>query len=418
MDFNNLPKHWEVEQLKDVTLKTELANPNRSPQDTFIYVDVSSVSNETYSITESKELLGAVAPSRARKRIQTNDVIFATVRPTLKRIALVPSAFNGQICSTGYCVIKTKRERLAPRFTYYYLLTEHIAERVEQLQKGATYPAINDSDLFAESIILPPLPEQRAIAKALKAVQDAIAARRRELELERERKAALMQHLFTKGTRNEPTKQTEIGEMPDSWKISRLEIEFESQLGKMLSQKAKIGSNPKPYVRNANVQWGKVDCSGLYEMDFNEREMKKFRLKVGDILVCEGATGIGRTAIWKDDLIECYFQKAIHRLRPRSNEMNSNFFVYWMERAFRFSNVYGVAGTQTTIAHLPQEKLNAMKLPKPDLQEQKIISSTLLSCDKKIDALEKELNLLEELFKAMLEELMTGRLSAVHLIQE
>ena len=66
---------------------------------------------------------------------------------------------------------------------------------------------------------LPPLPEQRAIARALRAVQGAREARLREVALERERKAALMEHLFTHGTRGEATKMTEIGEMPESWKI-------------------------------------------------------------------------------------------------------------------------------------------------------------------------------------------------------
>ena len=63
-------------------------------------------------------------------------------------------------------------------------------------------------------VLTPPWPEQRAIARVIRAVQDAIQSRRRELELECERKVALMQHLFTHGTRDEPTKVTEIGEMP------------------------------------------------------------------------------------------------------------------------------------------------------------------------------------------------------------
>ena len=69
---------------------------------------------------------------------------------------------------------------------------------------------------------LPPLPEQHAIAHVLRAVQAAREARQREVSLERERKAALMAHLFTHGTRGEPTKQTPIGEMPVSWEVKAL----------------------------------------------------------------------------------------------------------------------------------------------------------------------------------------------------
>ncbi len=276
--------------------------------------------------------------------------------------------------------------------------------------------SISIERLGSVKITFPPLPEQRAIAHILQTVQNAIQARRKELQLERERKAALMQHLFTYGTRREATKQTEIGEMPESWDIVQIESVFTMQLGKMLSPKAKVGKSSKPYIRNANVQWGRVDCSEIFEMDFDEREAEKYRLEYEDILVCEGGE-IGRTAIWRDEHSECYFQKAIHRLRPRDGQIIPTFFLHHMERAFRYANLYGITGTQTTIAHLPQDKLSVMLIPKPSFQEQKEIAYTLDTCDSKIAALDKEITLQEELFRALLEELMTGRLSTLPLIE-
>ena len=69
---------------------------------------------------------------------------------------------------------------------------------------------------------LPPIDEQRAIAHILRAVQAAREARQREVSLERERKAALMAHLFTHGTRGEPTKLTPMGEIPVSWDVTAI----------------------------------------------------------------------------------------------------------------------------------------------------------------------------------------------------
>ena len=136
-----------------------------------------------------------------------------------------------------------------------------------------------------------PLPnpiEQAAVVRALDAVQRAKKVRQRELSLERERKAALMDYLFTHGTRGEPKKQSEIGEVPESWHVVPLADKYETQLGKMLSQKARQGKNRRPYMRNANVQWGRVDIKDVLEMDFTEQEQEKFRLSYGDLLVCEG----------------------------------------------------------------------------------------------------------------------------------
>ena len=81
---------------------------------------------------------------------------------------------------------------------------------------------LSKSTLQNLEIYFPPFAEQRAIAHALRTMQEAKEARQRELALERERKAALMQHLFTHGTRNEPYKETEIGEIPESWKVVEL----------------------------------------------------------------------------------------------------------------------------------------------------------------------------------------------------
>ena len=217
-----LPSDWKRERLEKLCLKTSQKDPRKDPETPFIYVDVSSISTQSFSIVEAKSLIGKNAPSRARKLIRKDDIIFATVRPTLKRVAIISDEFDNQICSTGYCVLRPNKMHLFPPFLYFQLLTEKTTNRVAALQKGATYPAISDSDLFSQLILLPPLPEQRAIARALRAVQAARETRLREIALERERKAALMEHLFTHGTRGEPTKMTEIGEMPESWEIVKL----------------------------------------------------------------------------------------------------------------------------------------------------------------------------------------------------
>src|SRR4051794_17648762 len=98
--------------LREVCLKTRLTDPGKDPTRSFRYVDVSSVSNESFRVIGAKELLGKDAPSRARKIIRADDIIFATVRPSLRRVALVPPELDGQVCSTGFCVLRVNREHL------------------------------------------------------------------------------------------------------------------------------------------------------------------------------------------------------------------------------------------------------------------------------------------------------------------
>jgi len=197
-----------------------------------------------------------------------------------------------------------------------------------------------------------------------------------------------------------------VTEFASGWPVKRLTEVFQTQLGKMLSVKARAGFNPKPYLRNANVQWGRADLSSIYFMDFTENEQRKYALKPGDLLMCEGGE-IGRTCIWRGELPECYFQKAIHRLRPRSRDVEPEFYLYWMEWAFRIANIYGVTGTQTTIAHLPQEKLEELDVPVPSISEQRAIAQAFQSVQEAKEARQRELALEHERKAALMEHLFT-----------
>jgi type I restriction enzyme S subunit len=137
---------WQTKALGDILIKTETVNPLQSPAAEFDYIDVSSISNKTFSIEETQRLKGKDAPSRARRLVRANDILFATIRPTLQRIAIVPNELDQQVCSTGYFVLRPKPE-LNYRFIFYSLFTEAFMSQMERLQKGASYPAVTDGEV-------------------------------------------------------------------------------------------------------------------------------------------------------------------------------------------------------------------------------------------------------------------------------
>ena len=73
----SLPKGWEIKKLGEVLVKTETVDPTKKPNSEFIYLDVSSVNKETKEIENATVLLGKDAPSRARKLVKTDDVIYS-----------------------------------------------------------------------------------------------------------------------------------------------------------------------------------------------------------------------------------------------------------------------------------------------------------------------------------------------------
>jgi len=176
--FSNPGEGWEVKKLADVLKKTETINPLQNPNDKFYYIDVSSVNKENLSIENAPIIFGKDAPSRARKLIRTGDIIFATIRPTLKRIALIPEEYDKQICSTGYFVLRAN-EQINNKLIFYFLQTKTFNQQMQKLQKGASYPAVTDGDVRNQIIGFPKsLPKQKKIVAKL----DALSEQTKKLE--------------------------------------------------------------------------------------------------------------------------------------------------------------------------------------------------------------------------------------------
>jgi len=300
-------------------------------------------------------------------------------------------------------------ELLLSPFLYFQLLTEKTTNRVAALQKGATYPAISDSDLFSQLILLPPLPEQRAIARALRAVQAARETRLREIALERERKAALMEHLFTHGTRGEPTKMTEIGEMPESWEVVKFgKVIISSAFGPRFSSNYYDPDGSVATLRTTDLDnEGNINYSTMPLAKLELDGFKQHLLKSNDFLITRSGT-CGIAAIFEAFEKPVLPGAFIIRFRL-SNEINPLFLKYYVNSQQGRNRILQLAGGAVQ-KNLSGTSLRTFQIPLPLLVDQDAIVRSLIACDSKIAALDHEAHLHDKLFRAMLEELMTGRL--------
>ena len=142
-------------------------------------------------------------------------------------------------------------------------------------------------------------------------------------------------------------------------------------------------------------------------MDFSERERKKFLLKLGDLLMCEGGE-VGRSAIWEGELKECYYQKALHRLRPINKAYEPRLLLEYMRYA-KGQNLLADFISQTSIAHLTREKLSAIPVPVPPVAEQKRIVDVITSIDTRINRHLDKLKNTCDIKKALMQDLLTGK---------
>ena len=141
-------------------------DPTKTPDDPFLYVDIASVDVTTGSIENPHELVGSEAPSRARKVIHAYDIIISTCRPTRGAIAIVPENLHGQICSTGFSVIRAKKG-INPFYLHFALRLASTLEQFRKFSTGSSYPAILDEDVEKTKIPIPPPDIQDEISLAL-----------------------------------------------------------------------------------------------------------------------------------------------------------------------------------------------------------------------------------------------------------
>ncbi len=145
----------------------------------------------------------------------------------------------------------------------------------------------------------------------------------------------------------------------------------------MLDARQQTGQDKRRYLRNANVQWFRIDLFDLLEMDFDLGARKTFNLQKGDLLICEGGEP-GRAAVWQGQLEDIYFQKALHRGRPKAGIATPDYLV-WLLWFLAHNGGLGDHVTAATIAHLTGEKLKAMPIPLPPLALQQNFATRLQS---------------------------------------
>ena len=179
-------------------------------------------------------------------------------------------------------------------------------------------------------------------------------------------------------------------ELPPDWRETRLGNLFEIQQGKAVNQRTRDGDNQQPFLRTANVFWGRLNLATLDHMHFAPEEQRRLVLKPGDLLTCEGGD-VGRTAIWRGELEQCFHQNHVHRLRTQRADVEPEFYMRWMEEAITQLGLYAGAHNTTTIPNLSKNRLAGFAIPHPPLREQRVIAEVLRTVQGAKEAFERVL---------------------------
>ena len=202
-------------------------------------------------------------------------------------------------------------------------------------------------------------------------------------------------------------------EIPESWEWVRVGDIFIHASGKQQSSNNKNIGTLQKYITTSNLYWGRFVLDTLKEMYFTDDEIKTCSAQKGDLLVCEGGAGYGRSAIWPFDYDIC-LQNHVHRLRPILDGICE--YVYYLIYLLKESNRLVSVGT--AMPGLSANRLKGLLVPLPPLAEQKRIVAKIEELMPKVEeygkaqeALDKlNAELPEKLKKSFLQEAIEGRL--------
>lgn len=160
-------KGWEVEKLQNLTVPVSKINRNFKLEK-INYIDISSVDNKRNEVVGFTQYEINERPSRAQQILNKGDILFSTVRPNLKNIAINNN--EDRIGSTGFYVFRTNK-KIEPLFLFKILLSDGVTKEFEGMVSGANYPALRSVDIDNFEIILPPLPLQQKFAGIIENIE-------------------------------------------------------------------------------------------------------------------------------------------------------------------------------------------------------------------------------------------------------
>lgn len=392
-ELGPLPAEWRVVKLGDVADLTMGQSPPSSTYNTV---------GKGIPFLQGKAEFGEIYPKPAKwcsapLRTAKRGSVLVSVRAPVGDANLA----NQDFCIGRGLAALSGKQLLVNEFLFFYLLDSK--SLLEEQGTGSTFKSINKAILTNFPIPLLPLAEQRAIAEALRAVQEAQEAPGRVIAAARELKQSLMRHLFTYGpvpveqADRVPMQETELGPLPAHWRVVRL--------GEVVSlRKGTISPAEVPNARYIGLEH--IDSGEITIKRFghaSDTKSAKAIFQAGDILY-----GKLRPYLDKAALAEWGGVCSTDILVLIPLQVDPLFGAYLMHS----SHVLNHAIATTTGVNHPRTSWKALSqcmIPLPPLAEQREIARILQTVDEKIRAEEARRQALEALFKTLLHDLMTAR---------
>lgn len=352
-------------QLKEVVRSVENWNPLKAGTDeTFHYIDLSAIDQDSKRIIGAREISCVDAPSRARQLVEQDDVLVATVRPNLNGVAMISSELHEATASTGFCVIRPDQKRLDPSYLFHWVKTEKFVSEMVRQATGASYPAVSDKIVLGSSIPLPSLPEQHRIAAILDKA-DALRARRREALKQLEKlEQSIFVEMFGDPISNPKgwpkVALQELCEHPDDIKCGP----FGTQLAK--SEFTTKGV-PLWGIRNVNAKF--LRPTEEFVAARTAERLRAYSVIGGDIVMTRKGT-VGNCAIYPHNFPSGIMHSDLLRLRSSSKKCSPEFLSHQLHHSQDVERQLALISGGAVMPGINVSRLKSLMVLNPPLELQ------------------------------------------------
>lgn len=367
------------------------------PHGDILYLDTGSITEgkvEEYQSFNIKD-----APSRAKRLVTENDIIYSTVRPNQKHYGFVTNPQKNLVVSTGFSVISTKSEKSCPKFLYYLLTEQKMVDKLHNIADASTsaYPSLKPSDIEDLDINIPEdIEEQHAIAGVLSSLDDKIDLLNRENKTLEQMAQTLFAHHFTNNLDKQNWEEGGLGDILDT---------IES------------GTRPKGGInhdlKDGFASIGAESVNGLGNFSFEKTKfitkeffdkMKRGKVQSYDVLVYKDGAYVGRKGMFAKEYPFKEFAVNEHVFILRTNDCATQSFLYFMLEEKKLHNL-NANSAQPGLNQTAMKNFEIVIPPKDLILKFDELVKPLL---KKVFENCKQVQTLEKLRDTLLPKLMSG----------
>ena len=401
---------WTTRRLGDLAdIDPENLPANTDPDHEFNYISLEQV--EAGRLRGYTVEIFRTSPSRARRRLRRDDILMSTVRPNLMGHLFFDfdnEQFANTVCSTGFAVLRCKRNLCVPGFLFAHLFGPVVNKQIERTLAGSNYPAISSRDVTLIEIPCPSIREQTAIAAVLSDMDRLLESLEAVIAKKRAIKRAAMQQLLTGRIRlpgfSGKWKTKRLGRLGSFLKGRGVNREDTSSTGFSCVRYGELYTRYENYILNAVTRIP----SSIAKL--------ALPIKTGDLLFAgsgETSEEIGRCAAYLGEE-PAYAGGDILVLTPL--EQNSLYLGYLMNQP-TVARHKARMGQGDAVVHVNARNLAQIEINLPPVEEQTAIAAVLYDMDTEIAALERRRDKTATLKQGMMQQLLTGQIRLAKSVQ-